>query len=73
MTLYTYRITPKAPQSPYLVRSTEPELHARFADYLRDRSAKRAWSLLYNATAAVLDFEGVREVTPFHPGDESAA
>ena len=64
MTLYGYRITPKAPQSPYLVRSPEPRLDARFADYARDPAAQRAWYLLYDGVPALLDFEGVREVVP---------
>jgi hypothetical protein len=69
MTLYTYRIIPKAPQSPYLVRSPEPQLDARFGAYLRDHGAQRAWSLLYNDTVALLDFEGVREIAPVPEAD----
>lgn len=67
MTLHSYRITPKAPQTSYLVRTPEPDLDTRFADYLRDPAAQRTWCLLYDGAPVVLDFEGVRDVTPCAP------
>jgi hypothetical protein len=67
--LYTYRVTPKTPQTCYLVQSLESRFHARFRAYLRDPDAQRVGYVLYNDIPAVLDFAGVREIVPWSTPD----